>query len=160
MRFRAIPLLLLLAACSGGGSDAYTIGASGPWQLSNGKNARLGIALALKEINDAGGINGHKLVIKEVDDEADGRKAAQIAQQFVSDASISAVVGHVTSGAMVAAAKVYNGHLAALATSASSPDLTGISPWAFRVISSDSANAEAMAKFASESGHARVAILY
>jgi branched-chain amino acid transport system substrate-binding protein len=161
VRFRALPLLLLLfAGCSGGGSAVYTIGAAGPWQLSNGKNTRLGIALALKEINDAGGIDGHTLVIKEVDDEADGRKAAKVAQDFVNDASISAVIGHVTSGAMVAAAKVYHGHLPALATSASSPDLTGISPWAFRVIASDSANAEAMARFATQTGHTRVAILY
>ncbi len=151
--------LLALSACSGGDST-YTLAAAGPWKLSHGKNTRAGIALAVKEINSVGGINGHKLVIKDADDNADGVKAAQIAQRFVDDASISAVIGHVTSGAMVAAAKVYDGHLPALATSASSPDLTGISPWAFRVISSDSANGVAIATFASRTGHKRAAILY
>ena len=150
--------LLALSACSGGDST-YTLAAAGPWKLSHGKNTRAGIALAVKEINSVGGINGHKLVIKDADDNADGVKAAQIAQRFVDDASISAVIGHVTSGAMVAAAKVYDGHLPALATSASSPDLTGISPWAFRVISSDSANGVAIATFASRTGHRRAAIL-
>lgn len=156
-------LLLTTAGCSPGAGPAgapYTIGAAGPWQLTHGKSTRLGIQLALKEINDAGGINGHKLVIKEGDDKSDGATAAQVAQKFVDDKSISAVVGHVTSGAMVAAAQVYDGHLAAVATSASSPDLSGISKWAFRVISSDSANGAEMGTFATRTGHKRAAILY
>jgi branched-chain amino acid transport system substrate-binding protein len=157
------PVILLLAAagCSPtGGGAPYTIGAAGPWQVPHGKSTRLGIQLALKEINDAGGVNGHKLVIREADDKSDGATAAQVAQKFVDDRSVSAVVGHVTSGAMVAAAQVYDGHLAAVATSASSPDLTGISSWTFRVISSDSANGADMAKFATRTGHKRAAILY
>jgi branched-chain amino acid transport system substrate-binding protein len=160
-----IPLILVLltAACSAGGGSGgapYTIAAAGPWQLSHGRNTRLGIELAQKEINDAGGVAGHKLIIKEADDRADGATAAQIAQKFVDDKSISAVVGHVTSGAMLAAVQVYDGRLAAVATSASSPDLTGISKWAFRVISSDSANGADIAKFATRTGHKRAAILY
>ncbi len=152
-------MLATLAAC-GGDTASYTLAAAGPWKLSHGKNTQAGIALAVKEINAAGGINGHKLTVKDADDDADGAKAAAIAQRFVDDPSIAAVIGHVTSGAMVAAAKVYDGHLPALATSASSPDLTGISPWAFRVISSDSANGVEMAKFATRTGHKRAAILY
>jgi branched-chain amino acid transport system substrate-binding protein len=50
---------------------------------------------------------------------------------------------------MLAAARVYDGNLAAVATSATSPDLTGISSWVFRIISSDSLNAIALASFAS-----------
>src|ERR1019366_9270434 len=157
-------LLLVASACSpgggGGGGASYTIAAAGPWQLSHGRNTRMGIELALKEINDAGGVNGHKLQVKEADDRADGATAAQIAQKFVDDKTVLAVVGHVTSGAMVAAVQVYDGHLAAVATSASSPDLTGISKWAFRVISSDSANGADMARFAVRTGHKRAAILY
>lgn len=159
----AIFLLLAATACSPGnqgGGAPYTIAAAGPWQLSHGRNTRLGIELAVKEINDAGGVSGHKLVVKEADDRADGATAAQVAQKFVDDPAVSAVVGHVTSGAMVAAVQIYDGHLAAVATSASSPDLTGISKWAFRVISSDSANGADMAKFAMRTGHKRAAILY
>jgi branched-chain amino acid transport system substrate-binding protein len=147
-------------ACGGIDRSPYTIAAAGPWQLTQGRNTRLGIALAIREINEAGGVHGHRLQLRESDDEADGRKAAQVAQRFVDDATISAVVGHVTSGAMVAAAKVYDGHLSAVATAASSPDLTGISPWAFRVISSDSANGVEMARFAARMGRRRAVILY
>lgn len=155
-----LPLLCTALACDGGDHASYTIAAAGPWKLSHGRNTRLGVTLALKEINDAGGINGHPLALKEADDDANGQRAVQVAQRFVDDASIAAVVGHVTSGAMVAAAKVYDGHLPAVATSASSPDLTGISRWTFRVISSDSANGVEMAKFATHAGYRRAAILY
>jgi len=62
------------------------------------------------------------------------------------------VIGHVNSGAMLAAARVYDGELAAVATSASSPDLTGVSPWVFRVIASDSLNGVTLGRFASQIG--------
>jgi branched-chain amino acid transport system substrate-binding protein len=149
----------VLSACNSSNAP-YTIASAGPLQLAQGRNTQLGIALAVKEINDAGGIRGHRLEVRQADDEADGRKAAQVARQFVDDASVSAVVGHATSGAMVAAAKVYDGHLSAIATSASSPDLTGISRWTFRVISSDSVNGVEMARFASRLGRRRAVILY
>lgn len=159
MKIRVIILAAFVAACSGGGST-YTLAAAGPWKLSAGHNTQLGIALAVNEINAAGGIGGHKLELRQADDGANGRKAAQIAQRFVNDPSVSAVIGHVTSGAMVAAAKVYDGHLAAVSTSASSPDLTGISTWAFRVIPSDSASGVEMARFATRLGRTRASILY
>ena len=87
----AIILLLAATACSPGnqgGGAPYTIAAAGPWQLSHGRNTRLGIELAVKEINEAGGVNGHKLIVKEADDRADGATAAQIAQKFVDDPSV------------------------------------------------------------------------
>jgi branched-chain amino acid transport system substrate-binding protein len=163
MNLRTIGLLAgatMVFACGGADRSSYTIAAAGPWQLTQGRNTRLGIALAIREINETGGVQGHRLQLREADDEADGRKAAQVAQRFVDDPAISAVVGHVTSGAMVAAAKVYDGHLSAIATSASSPDLTGLSPWAFRVISSDSVNGVEMARFAARLGRRRAVILY
>src|SRR4029077_19250494 len=67
--------------------------------------------------------------------------------------------GHVNSGAMVSAARVYDKHLAAVATTATSPALTGISRWAFRVIPSDSANAMQIAQFANKLGSKRAAVL-
>jgi branched-chain amino acid transport system substrate-binding protein len=61
---------------------------------------------------------------------------------------------------MVSAARIYDGQLAALATTATSPDLTGVSRWVFRVISSDSANGIDLARFAARLGAQRAAILY
>lgn len=119
-----------------------------------------GIDLALAEINERGGVRGRPLRLVERDDEGIGTKAAAIAGEFVANRSIVAVVGHVTSGAMMAAAPIYQQGLAAIATTASSPDLSGVSEWAFRVISSDSANGIDMARFATARGFKRVAILF
>ena len=121
---------------------------------------RLGIELAVAEINGKGGADGHRLEVIYRDDEGDGETAAKIAQEFVANTRISAVVGHVNSAAMVAAAKIYDGQLPAVATTATSPDLTGISRWVFRVISSDSANGIDLAQFAARLGVQRAAILY
>ena len=153
-------LLLALAACSRDQSPAVTFGAAGPWKQGYGAMSRLGIELALEEINALPERQGHPVRIVFQDDDGDGQKASKIAQQFVDSTDISAVIGHVNSGAMVAAAPVYDGHLAAVATTATSPALTGISPWAFRVISSDSANGIDIATFANKLGLKRAAILY
>jgi branched-chain amino acid transport system substrate-binding protein len=154
-----VPILLALAvACSDGGAE-YRLGMAGPLDEATGALNRRGAELALEEIN-AAKINGRTLSIDFKNDQGDGSRAAAIAQGFVDDPAISAVVGHITSGAMVAAAKVYDGNLAAVATTASSPALTGISRWTFRVISSDSANGADMARFAERLGKKRAAVLY
>jgi branched-chain amino acid transport system substrate-binding protein len=133
---------------------------AGPFQEGFGLANRRGVELALAEINATGGVNGQPLTILFRDDRGDGSRAAEIAQEFVDADEVSAVIGHVTSGAMIAAAKVYDGKLAAVATTASSAALTGISPWVFRVISSDSSNGVDLARFAERLGKRRAAVLY
>lgn len=160
---KATSLALLLctaAAACGGRPHTIAIGAAGPWTESYGDMTKKGIEMAVAEVNDSGGVRGQRLELIERDDRGDGARAASIAQEFVSLPEIVAVAGHVTSGAEVAAAKVYDGHLAAVSTSATTPDLTGISPWVFRVISSDSSNGIAIARFAAAMGRKRAAILY
>lgn len=152
--------LLALAACARGEPTTVTIGAAGPWSERYGQLNKRGIELAVEEVNANRLIPGRTLRVVARDDRGSGSEAVAIAQEFVSDPSIVAVVGHVTSGAMVAAAKVYDGHLPAVATSASSPDLSGVSPWAFRVISSDSVNGAELARFAGQLGRRRAAVLY
>jgi len=154
--------LLTLAGCATNKSP-YVIGAAGPWKQGYGLQNLQGVQLAVEEINQAGGIDGHPLRVIPRDDEGDGPTAAKIAQDFVATTSISAVVGHVNSSGMLSAAPIYDGRLAAVATSATSPDLSGISSWVFRIISSDSLNGIALANFASKFGGrtpASVAVLY
>jgi branched-chain amino acid transport system substrate-binding protein len=154
--------LLALTACVGS-KDPYVVGAVGPWKVGYGLQNLQGVQLAAEEINKAGGIAGHPLVVISRDDAGEGAQAAKIAQEFVRNPSISAVIGHVNSSGMLAAAPIYDGQLAAVATSATSPDLTGISSWVFRVISSDSLNGIALANFASrfgQRGPTTVAVLY
>jgi branched-chain amino acid transport system substrate-binding protein len=160
----------LVAACNRAGrsaassavtsSEPILLGTAGPWTEGYGQMNKRGMDLAVADINAAGGVNGRPLQLVSRDDGGSAVKATAIAEEFVGDRNIVAVVGHVNSGAMVAAARVYDGHLAAVATGATSPALTGISPWAFRVISSDSSNAHDIALFARQLGRSRAAILY
>lgn len=137
-----------------------TFGAAGPWNQDYGAMNRRGIELALDELAAHAAPGKPRIRVLFRDDGGDGMRAAAIAEEFVSRPEVSAVIGHVNSGAMVAAARVYDGHLAAVATTASTPALTGISRWAFRVISSDSMNGLAIARFAMGRGWRRAAILY
>lgn len=161
---RPFPLVLgatiaLLAACSGS-ARPITVGAAGPWKEAYGAMNKMGIDLAVEEINARGGVRHRPLEVIEQDDEGQGTRAAQVAADFVANRDLVAVIGHVNSGAMVAAAHVYDGELPAVATTATSPELTGISRWTFRVISSDSANGIALARFADQLGRRRAAIIY
>jgi branched-chain amino acid transport system substrate-binding protein len=149
--FGLIFCLVLAAGCSKS-TDSYTLGAAGPWKEGYGVMSHRGIDLAVEEINAAGGIDGRKLKVMSRDDKADGSRAASIAQEFVNNPEVLGVIGHVNSGAMLAAARIYDGQLTAVATTASSPDLTGVSKWTFRVISSDSLNGVILARFASTIG--------
>jgi len=156
-------VVLALAGCAGK-TEPFVVGAAGPWKEGYGLQNLQGIQLAVDEINEAGGINGRPLQVIDRDDAGNGAQAATIAEEFVSNPSVSAVIGHVNSSGMLSAAPVYHGKLVAVATSATSPDLTGISSWVFRIISSDSLNGIALAGFASrmrdKSGPPTAAILY
>jgi branched-chain amino acid transport system substrate-binding protein len=154
--------LVALAACAGK-DEPYLVGAAGPWKQGYGLQNLQGVQLAAEEINRAGGINGHPFGVVTRNDDGDGAEAAKIAQEFVNNKRISAVIGHVNSSGMLSAARVYDGELPAVATSATSPDLTGISTWVFRLISSDSLNGIALANFASrfsQRGPATASVLY
>jgi branched-chain amino acid transport system substrate-binding protein len=155
--------LLAVVACAGS-KDPYFVGAAGPWKEGYGLQNLQGVQLAADEINKAGGINGHPFEIISRDDEGDGTVAAKVAAEFVKNRRVSAVIGHVNSSGMLSAARVYDGELAAVATSATSPDLSGISSWVFRIISSDSLNGIALAtfasKFATRNAPATAAVLY
>lgn len=158
---KRLALLAILAACSHGQTGTITFGAAGPFSRAYGLANKQGIQLALDEINSSAAWSGGRhLEIKFADDSGTGARASAIAQNFVNDRSVVAVVGHVNSGAMVSAAHVYDGNLAAVATTATSPALTGISRWAFRVIPSDSANGMAIAQFVNKLGRKRAAVLY
>jgi branched-chain amino acid transport system substrate-binding protein len=153
------PLAIALAAC-GRETRPVTLGAAGPWNSAYGALARRGIDLAVDEINASGGIHGRPLRVLARDDQGTGSKAVEVAQEFVANPDVLGVVGHLSSSAMLAAARVYDTQLAAVPTSATSPDLTGISRWVFRVIPSDSVTGIDLAHFAARLGRHRAAILY
>ncbi len=153
-------LALLVAAACAPSRDGVLIAAAGNWDAGYGEMNKRGIDLAVEQINREGGVLGRPLRVAMRNDRGDGARAVSIAAEFLGNPDIVAVVGHVNSGTMVAAARVYDEGLPAVSTTASTPDLTGISRWVFRVISSDSVNGLDLARFAGSRGFRRAAILY
>jgi len=159
-KFLALTSLVLLGCSPSGAGKSYVLGAAGPWTEGYGAMCRKGIELARDQVNASDLLRGAKLDITFEDDSADGAVAARIAQRFVDDAAVLAVVGHMSSAAMLSAARVYDGSLPAVATTVTTPALTGLSPWVVRVISSDSVNGAQLAAAAGRFGLKRAAILY
>jgi len=134
-------------------------GLAGPFSESYGQSMQQGAEMAAREINANGGIRGRRLELRSLDDRATPEGAVQVAERLFADPAVVAVAGHVNSGAMIEAAGIYARGLPALATSATSPEISRLGPWVFRVASSDSANAVALAR-AIVSSAATTAILY
>jgi branched-chain amino acid transport system substrate-binding protein len=158
-------LLLLIplatAACerAAGADSAIVFGVAGPMDESYGQSTRMGAELARKQINARGGIRRRPLELRVENDHADPQRAIAVAEALANDPRVLAVAGHVNSGATRAAAQSYDGRLAAVATSATSPLISQLGPWIFRIASSDSVNAIALARHA-RSISRRTAVLY
>ncbi|MFL5577043.1 MAG: ABC transporter substrate-binding protein [Gemmatimonadaceae bacterium] len=158
----AIAAALATVGACGGGRDGrpLRIGAPGPWSSGSNATQRHGIELAVAEINAGGGVRGRPLEAVFPDDGADAARAVGIAGDLIDDASVVAVVGHVNSGTLLAAARLYDGRLPAVAATATSPDVSGVSRWVFRVVPSDSLAGASLARAAAALGGRRAAVLY
>ena len=71
-----------------------------------GEQMKKGIELAVKDINDAGGINGEKLKLEVGDDACDPKQAVAVANQLAK-AGVKFVAGHFCSGSSIPASQVY-----------------------------------------------------
>ena len=156
---------LVLGSCARPG-DAVVLGLQFPLTDAHGQPdvygelSRMGAQLALDEINGRGGADGHPLAVRMMNDKGDDSTAIGVADSLAHDPSVLAVVGPIYSGTTMASARVYeDARLVALATSATSPEISALGPYIFRMASSDSANAVALARVARATG-LRTAILY
>ncbi|MGE0351752.1 MAG: ABC transporter substrate-binding protein [Gemmatimonadales bacterium] len=158
-----IALTLLIAACSSG-SDPVVIGLAGPFSQPRGQSMKLAAELARAEINRAGGINGRPLDLAIFDDSANADVSVRVAQRLYDDDRVLAVVGHLTSGATLAAAPIYNGGatpVVEITPSASSPSVSAAGPYTFAVCPTDLAHGVRLARWAWQRlGASTVAVLY
>ena len=163
LRTPALVVALALAACSRP-TGSIAIGLAGPFSQPRGASMLRAAQLAVNEINAKRGIRGRKLELRIVDDSGTEDTAVRVAEQLYADPAIVAVVGHLSSGTSLAAARVYGGGVtpvAMISPSASSPDLSGIGPYVFRVCPSDLQHGPQLARFAWQTlGARRAGIIY
>jgi ABC-type branched-subunit amino acid transport system substrate-binding protein len=123
-----------------------------------------GIQLAVERLNaDAGGSVRFSVTLPTA-----ATSAVQIAQQLRDDPGVIGVVGHPESGTTLEAIPVYAdaehggaNAVVAISPTASSPRLSGVSPWFFRIAPSDNEAARLVAHYVSDSLRAKsTAVVY
>ena len=122
-----------------------------------------GLELAVTRLNEA-----HAVRFRLRLPDAASTSAVRVAEQLRNDANVIGVVGHPESGNTIEAIPVYadaehdgNNAVVAVSPTASSPRLSGISPWFFRVAPSDNEAARFVAQWVLDSLNARrAAVIY
>lgn len=159
------PVFLLLASqlsCSA--ERPIVIGLAGPFSEARGSSMRLATELAVREINAAGGVRGRQLELRIHDDSSRADVAVRVARVLYADPRVSAVIGHLTSAATLAASPVYNGGrtpVPVISPSASAATVSDAGPYTFRVCPTDVLHGTRLAEFARRRLRAQtVALLY
>lgn len=159
--FGGIALAAATVAC--GTDRPIRIGLAGPFGELRAAAMRVAAELAVRELNAAGGVRGRPLELVVLDDSGRAERAVEVARTFANDPTVVAVVGHLTSGATMAAAPVYGGQqpVLVISPSASSPLVTDAGPWVFRVCPTDELHGTRLAAWARDRLRAsRAAVLY
>ena len=100
--------IIVISACGSGTSSSHVIklgailsitGAGGVY----GPQSRDGMNLAVKQINDAGGVNGAKIQLTINDDASDKAQASQLAQKLIQQEQDLALLGPTLSNSAVGA---------------------------------------------------------
>lgn len=177
----AMMLLAAVTGCAnkagqeGNTASGKTITIGGNFELSGsaaayGSAMQRGVKLAVKEINDNGGVkvDGKKMKLKLVakDNKSDNSQAASIATNLTTTTKSSAVIGPITSGAGLAALPNMTKAKVPLITPGGTQDsLTvqkngKVQPYMFRSCFEDSFQGEALAKYVyNNMNYKKVAIL-
>ncbi|MFQ5669288.1 MAG: ABC transporter substrate-binding protein [Acidobacteriota bacterium] len=117
-----------------------------------GRSVRDGMDLALEEINAAGGIGGKPLRILYEDSRSDADQGKAVARKLIEKDRVQVLIGAVSSAVTRAILEdvADPAKIVLLSPAASSPNLTGLSSYFFRVYPSDVLEGARMAALASK----------
>lgn len=153
-------------ASGGGSADAAEIlfgevsSLTGP-EATFGRSQSQGIALAVKEINEAGGVLGRPIRVITYDNQGRPTESAAAANRLIVRDRVHVLLGEVASSRSLAMAPIAEEHRVPMITPASTnPGVTQDKDWVFRVCFIDPFQGLVMAKFAREELEiSRVAVL-
>lgn len=162
-----LALTFVLGVTTGAAAGNIRIGVASPFTgdlAAYGDNIKAGVQLKLKEINDAGGINGQKVELVWGDDLCAPKEAGTVGAKFASDKSIVAVIGHLCSSATLAAMPIYVRHgLPAISPTSTNPTIGDVGKgWFFRNCYTDDFQGKYLASYVVPKllGKKKVAIFY
>ena len=174
MKIRYIPFLtalavsLFLVGCnksstpSTGGSGSSNSGGSdvikvGEFASLTGKEAAFGqsshdgTALAVDDLNAAGGVLGKKIELITEDDQSQAGQPATDVRKLISDDGVVAVLGEVASSRSLEAAPIcQENHIPMISPSSTNPKVTEVGDYIFRVCFIDPFQGTVMANFATK----------
>ena len=113
-----------------------------------GEQMKRGAEMAVADINEAGGINGEKVVLEVGDDACDPKQAVAVANQMVSK-GVKLIDGHFCSGSSIPASKVYEEEgILQISPASTNPKFTDEGGWnTHRVCGRDDAQGVVAGKF-------------
>jgi branched-chain amino acid transport system substrate-binding protein len=124
------------------------------------------VELAVKEINEKGGIGGIPIELVGLDwkvvSDFNAPDVLQRAGQFAVEKDLIAVIGHSDSVSTLSAASFYNQQgIPQIVTIATNPAITNIGDWTYRLCLSDAAQGPALAEYAVKDWQKRrIAVFY
>lgn len=126
-----------------------------------GISTHRGIELAIKEFNGAGGLNGKKLELINLDDQGKPDEAATATTKLITQDKVVAILGEVASTRSLAMGPIAQQNKIPMITpSSTNPKVTELGDYIFRVCFIDPFQGTVMAKFAHDTLKAKkVAVL-
>lgn len=175
--FLLLALLFVVSGCDNGGEaldpdgtgeapagDTIYIGWVSPLTgacAENGEQLKNGADLAIKEVNEAGGIDGRQIELVFEDDKSDPKEAANIATKFTSDDRLVLVLGNYNSSCVLSGSPIYNEAGLPLIHVGTAPTFTQEhGDYDFRVSVTDAFQGKFVVEWMFDEGFTNPAILY
>jgi len=159
----AATLIILLSLCSCQDKESIKIGYTGTLSGVNsdlGISGRNGALLAVKKINETGGINGRSLDLITKDDKNDKKIALQVDNELYIE-GVTAIIGHMTSGMAELTVPFINEHeILMISPTIATDSLSNIDDYFLRMIPSNKEQAFAISKAMLLENVSNAAIIY
>src|SRR6266516_802390 len=153
----ALVALLVSWGCSkesaggGGGADKIKVGEYASLtgkEAAFGQSSHKGTALAIEEINAAGGVLGKQIDLITEDDQSKQGEAATIVRKLISRDKVVAILGEVASGRSLEGASVCQPNkIPMISPSSTKPEVTEKGDYIFRVCFIDPFQGKVLALF-------------
>lgn len=167
----ALALAVTITGCGSSSADNSVIRLGANLELSGnsasyGASAKNGIEMAVKEINDNGGLLGKRIEISTSDNRSEATEALNAMQKLLDD-NVNFVVGPDTSsGTLVCITTADQEKIPVITPYGTNPDITvdsidkTVHPYVFRAAFIDTFQGKVMANFVTNNLHAKKAAIY